>query len=398
MLQGKKILLGVCGGIAAYKSAYLIREFIKRGAEVKVIMTTSASFFIHPLTLSTLSRNPVLKDFVNEQGEWNNHVELGLWADIMVVAPATANTLAKFANGICDNLLCAAYLSAKCDVVVCPAMDLDMYLHPSVQQNLSKLKTYGNNIIDAEEGELASGLIGKGRLAEPLTIVSKIENHFKKKNDLKGSRVLITAGPTYERIDPVRFIGNHSSGKMGYEIAKSCLQRGAEVTLITGPSHLQIEHQNLTKIAIFSAEEMLLEAKKYHASASICVFCAAVADYKPEHIEQQKIKKSDEAIHLKLIKNPDIAFELGKNKNKNQLHVGFALETNNEEANAKEKLNKKNFDIIILNSLNDEGAGFGGDTNKISIIEQNKIKKIELKSKHEVAEDIVEFISNKVNA
>ena len=396
MLQGKKIVLGVCGGIAAYKSAYLIREFIKRGAEVKVIMTVSASDFIHPLTLSTLSKNPVLTEFVaNDQGEWNNHVELGLWADLMIVAPATANTIAKFANGLCDNLLCATYLSAKCDVMICPAMDLDMYQHPSVKSNIEKLKIFGNIIIDAEEGELASGLVGKGRLAEPEHIASEVENYFKKKTKLEGKKVLITAGPTYEQIDPVRFIGNHSSGKMGFAIAEEFLSQGAEVILVSGPTKETLTHKHLKIVNASSADEMLEACKIHHSSMDIAVFCAAVADYKPANYVDSKIKKSDEKLTIELVKNPDIAYELGKLKKSNQIHVGFALETDNEEFNAKEKLQKKNFDLIVLNSLNDKGAGFKGDTNKISIIEENKIRKFELKSKKEVASDIVEVINEK---
>ena len=398
MLQHKKIVLGVCGSIAAYKSAYLIRELVKRGAEVKVIMTASASDFIHPLTLATLSKNPVLTEFItNEQGEWNNHVELGLWADLMIIAPTTANTIGKLSNGLCDNLLCATYLSARCEVMIAPAMDLDMYEHPSVVSNIERLVSFGNQIIEAEYGELASGLIGKGRMSEPEHIVEFIETHFKKKSQLVNKNILITAGPTYEALDPVRFIGNHSSGKMGFALAKSCLDNGAQVTLVSGPTIQQLSHENLEIINVSSAEEMLSSCLQVHSKTDISIFCAAVADYRPKNIAEQKIKKSENSLTIELIKNPDIASELGKLKKLNQIHVGFALETNNEEVNAAGKLKKKNFDMIVLNSLNDSGAGFKGDTNKISIIEENNIHKFELKSKTEVAKDIVNKIIETIN-
>lgn len=396
MLEHKKILLGVCGGIAAYKSAYLVRELIKRGAEVKVIMTASASDFIHPLTLSTLSKHPVLTEFIKENGtEWNNHVELGLWADLLVIAPATANTIAKLANGLCDNLLTATYLSARCETMICPAMDLDMYKHPAVVANLEKLRQYGNHIIDAKEGELASGLVGQGRLAEPEEIVEAIEHHVKKKRDLEGKKVLITAGPTQESLDPVRYITNHSSGKMGYSIAQEMVSRGAKVTLVSGPVNIALQHSALEVIKVHSAVEMLEACQLHHKEADIIIFCAAVADYRPAAIADQKIKKKEDDMMLKLVKNPDIAATLGMEKQPGQFHLGFALETENGEANAQSKLKKKHLDAVVLNVLSQDGVGFGHNTNKISIIEENKIHKFELKSKKAVAQDIVDFICTK---
>jgi phosphopantothenoylcysteine decarboxylase / phosphopantothenate---cysteine ligase len=393
MLQKKKILVGVCGGIAAYKIAYLIRGFVKEGAEVKVIMTPSAREFIAPLTLSTLSKNPVLTEFYSkESGEWTNHVELGSWADVLLIAPATANTIAKCANGLCDNLLSAVYLSARCPVFFAPAMDLDMYQHPSVRNNLELLKKYGNHIIDAEVGELASGLTGVGRLAEPEIILEKIRAFFSLKKELEGKKVLVTAGPTYEALDPVRFIGNHSSGKMGYAIATSFAKKGAEVVLISGPTNLTI-NSGVRRINVNSAEQMFEASKPEFEQADIAVFAAAVADYRPKEVAGQKIKKKDSEIELRLIKNVDIAAELGKIKKKGQITVGFALETENEEKNAKNKLKNKNFDLIVLNSLNDKGAGFKGDTNKIKIIDKdNKVTDFGLKLKQDVAEDITETV------
>lgn len=397
MLQNKKIVLGVCGSIAAYKAASLVRLLKKAEAEVKVVMTASASDFITPLTLSTLSKNPVYSNFIkNDAGEWNNHVELGLWADLILIAPASANTIAKMAHGQCDNLLLATYLSAKCPVYVAPAMDLDMYKHPSTIANINTLKQYGNTIIDAEYGELASGLVGAGRMAEPESIINFLNSKVKKKA-LTGKKVLITAGPTYEAIDPVRFIGNHSSGKMGYALAEILADEGATVNLVSGPTNLSISHPNIQKISVTSAEEMYQASAELFKKMDIAVLAAAVADYKPDVVADQKIKKSDSNLNIQLTKTKDIAAELGRLKQNGQLMVGFALETENEEANAQKKIQSKNFDFIVLNSLNDKGAGFGHDTNKITIIDkQNKIRKFELKSKKEVAQDIVDTIKEKL--
>ncbi|MEP2773942.1 MAG: bifunctional phosphopantothenoylcysteine decarboxylase/phosphopantothenate--cysteine ligase CoaBC [Fulvivirga sp.] len=397
MLQNKKIVLGVCGSIAAYKAASLVRLLKKAEAEVKVIMTASASDFITPLTLSTLSKNPVYTNFIkNEAGEWNNHVELGLWADFMLIAPASANTIAKMAHGQCDNLLLATYLSAKCPVYVAPAMDLDMYKHPSAVANLDRLKQYGNTIIDAEYGELASGLVGAGRMAEPESVVDFLSNKSKKKA-LTGKSVLITAGPTYEAIDPVRFIGNHSSGKMGYALAETLANEGADIHLISGPTNLQVTHPNIKVTSVTSAQEMYDASVSIFNKMDIAVLAAAVADYKPDTVADQKIKKADSNLNISLTKTKDIAAELGKLKRNGQIMVGFALETENEEANAQKKIQSKNFDFIVLNSLNDKGAGFGHDTNKITIIDkQNKIRKFELKSKTAVAQDIVDTIKEKL--
>jgi phosphopantothenoylcysteine decarboxylase / phosphopantothenate---cysteine ligase len=399
VLRNKKILLGICGSIAAYKAAYLIRSLIKEEAEVQVIMTASASEFISPLTLSTLSRKPAFTEFVkDETGLWNNHVEMALWADVMLIAPASANTIGKLAHGLCDNLLSAVYLSAKCPVFIAPAMDLDMYKHVGTQENLNKLRSFGNRIIDAEDGDLASGLSGKGRMAEPDNIVQVLKNYFNNREKLKGKKVLVTAGPTYELIDPVRFIGNFSSGKMGYEIARAFSEAGADVTLISGPTSLQ-DPSNVKMIRLRSAEEMFAAANKEFGSSDITVLAAAVADYTPKYPVSQKIKKQDESFNLELIKTIDIASGLGKIKKPGQVLAGFALETENEMENAKKKLISKNFDLIIINSLNDKGAGFGHDTNKISILtKDNKIKEFELKSKKEVAADIVAAIIEKLHA
>lgn len=400
MLQGKKIILGVCGSIAAYKSVLLVRLLVKEGAEVKVIMTASASDFITPLTLSTLSRNPVYSRFVKDDtGQWNNHVDLGLWADLMIVAPASANTLAKMANGLCDNLLLATYLSARCPVYVAPAMDLDMYMHPSTQRNLSLLKDYGNIIIDATHGELASGLVGQGRMAEPEEILQEVKNFFDKKKVLTGKKVLITAGPTYEAIDPVRFIGNHSSGKMGYALAHHMALNGAQVTLVSGPSQQSVDHENIELVKVTSAQEMYDACMQYFPDVDIAVLSAAVADYKPAHAADQKIKKKTNSLTLELVKTQDIAASLGKLKKNGQFTVGFALETENELDNAQNKIKSKNFDLIVLNSLNDKGAGFGHDTNKISIIDkQNNVRNFELKSKTDVAKDIINTIIEVIHA
>lgn len=399
MLTGKRILLGVSGSIAAYKSAFLTRLLVKAGAEVKVIMTPSAHDFITPLTLSTLSKNPVLTNFTkDETGQWNNHVDLGLWADVFVIAPATANTLAKMASGICDNLLMAVYLSARCPVFFAPAMDLDMLQHPSTKNNFQKLTSWGNRLIDPTHGELASGLVGTGRMAEPEEILKSL-NLFFSNGPLKGKKAMVTAGPTHEAIDPVRFISNHSTGKMGFAIAQELANQGAEVTLITGPTSLSKELNGINVIAVNSADEMYSASVQHFTHSDISVLSAAVADYKPATKADQKIKKKDEAFMLELVKTKDIAAELGKLKRNGQLIVGFALETENEEANAENKLASKNFDLIVLNSLNNPGAGFGYDTNKVTIINSSK-KKVEfnLKSKKEVARDIVSTIINHAHA
>ncbi|MFN3445298.1 MAG: bifunctional phosphopantothenoylcysteine decarboxylase/phosphopantothenate--cysteine ligase CoaBC [Bacteroidia bacterium] len=394
MLKGKKILLGVTGSIAAYKAATLVRLLVKQGAEVKVIMSDGAQDFITPLTLSTLSKNPVYHQFVlNNQGEWTNHVDLALWADCLLVAPATANTIAKMAHGICDNLLLATYLSAKCITFVAPAMDLDMYAHGSTQNNLTTLKSYGNVVLPVANGELASGLIGAGRMIEPEEIVNFLQVHLVTTQTLKNKKVLVTAGPTYESIDPVRFIGNHSSGKMGFAIAEEFARHGADVTLISGPTDLVTNNPNIKRIDVTSADDMFEKTVKAFTKSEIAVMSAAVADYTPEKVSITKIKKSGDELHLKLKKTKDILAELGKHKTKKQLLVGFALETNNEVANAKQKLQKKNLDFIVLNSLRSKGAGFGFDTNKITIIDKVGVQtEYKLKSKTEVAHDIVQKI------
>jgi phosphopantothenoylcysteine decarboxylase/phosphopantothenate--cysteine ligase len=399
VLKEKKILLGITAGIAAYKTASLVRLFIKLGAEVKVIMTPASKDFITPLTLSTLSRNPVHSAFYSKEDEnelWNNHVDLGLWADYMLIAPATANTLSKMANGTSDNLLLASYLSAKCTVYFAPAMDLDMYKHPSSINSLKTLQNFGNILIPATSGELASGLVGEGRMAEPEDIVSFIENDILSKSPLKGKKVLVTAGPTYEAIDPVRFIGNHSSGKMGFAIANAAANLGAQVYLISGPSNQQIKHSLVQRIDVVSAEEMYNAAHTYFKDVDIAILSAAVADYKPKNSASQKIKKTAASLGLLLTPTKDILASLGAIK-KQQFLVGFALETNNELENAKGKLKRKNLDAIILNSLQDKGAGFATDTNKITIIDKEFNEKyFELKSKVEVAEDIINEIVHRI--
>ncbi len=394
MLKNKKILLGVTGGIAAYKSAYLTREFVKRGAIVKVMMTKAAENFVGKLTFATLSKNMVLSEFFDPKtGSWYSHVDLGLWADAFVIAPATANTIAKMAYGLADNLLVTTYLSARCPVFVAPAMDLDMFLHPATQKNLEILRSYGVQIIEPAEGELASGLSGKGRMQEPEKIADFVEEFFSRSKTLEGKTALVTAGPTYEMIDPVRFIGNFSSGKMGYAIARELANAGARVILISGPTHLSINHPGVEIIRVTSATEMYQAAKKHFPDADIAVLAAAVADYRPEEQARTKIKKSGDKLTLHLVKNPDIAKELGKIKRPDQILAGFALETDNEEQNALEKLRRKNFDFIVLNSLRDKGAGFGTDTNKVTIIMANGEKlKYPLKPKTEVARDIVRVI------
>lgn len=394
MLRGKKIILGVTGSIAAYKAALLVRLWVKAGAEVKVIMTPAAHGFITPLTLSTLSKNPVLTDFVKDShGQWNNHVELGLWANALVVAPASANTIGKMASGICDNLLLAVYLSARCPVFFSPAMDLDMLQHPSVQSNIKKLQSWGNQLIEPGYGELASGLTGAGRMAEPEEITRILEDCFGKQQRLKGKKVLVTAGPTYEAIDPVRFIGNHSSGKMGFAIAEALASEGAEVNLISGPTQQHAGHSGIHVQHVTSAEQMYNACAALFDSTDITVLAAAVADYRPRNVADQKIKKNGESLSLDLTKTTDIAASLGKRKHNGQMIVGFALETEHEKENAIKKLDGKNFDLIVLNSLNDKGAGFGFDTNKITIINRKlESKEFALKDKKEVARDIVDVI------
>jgi len=399
MLNGKKVILGVCGSIAAYKSAVLARLLVKAGAEVRVIMTPSAHDFITPLTLSTLSKHPVLTTFVkDETGQWNNHVEAGLWADAMVIAPVSANTLAKMAHGQADNLLLAVYLSARCPVFLAPAMDLDMLQHPSTQHNLKSLQAYGNRIIDPAYGELASGLVGNGRMAEPEEIVQFLERHFAPSQTLlAGKTALVTAGPTYEALDPVRFIGNHSSGKMGFALAEALANQGAAVTLVTGPTREHTKHPGITVIPVTSAEEMYEASVKVFPQATLAILAAAVADYRPKVRAEQKIKKKDENLVLELTKTRDIAASLGKIKQPGQFTVGFALETEHEQVNALKKLEAKNFDFIVLNSLNDKGAGFGHTTNKITILDRNNAAKVfELKEKTEVAHDIVQTILEKL--
>lgn len=393
VISGKKILLGVTAGIAAYKTASLVRLFIKAGAEVKVIMTPAAKDFVTPLTLATLSKNEVLSSFTKEEDEgslWNNHVELGLWADLMLIAPATANTLSKMASGNSDNFLLATYLSAKCPVYFAPAMDLDMYQHPSTKISMEKLTSFGNHLIPAGTGELASGLVGEGRMAEPEEILAFIEKKLTEGLPLLNKKILITAGPTYEAIDPVRFIGNHSSGKMGFELAREAAAQGAEVTLISGPTHLQDPGAGVKVIRVESAMQMYEAAISHFPETHAVIAAAAVSDYRPKQIALQKIKKKDQELHLDLEPNKDILASLGELK-QHQILVGFALETENEEANAKSKIERKNLDFIVLNSLNDVGAGFKSDTNKICIIfKDGQRKDYGLKSKREVARDIVD--------
>ena len=400
VLKGKKVLLGITGGIAAFKTASLVRLFVKAGADVKVVMTPAAKEFITPLTLSTLSKNEVFSSFTDEEDEnaqWNNHVELGLWADFMLIAPATASSLSKMASGNSDNFLLATYLSAKCPVFFAPAMDLDMYKHPSTKKSFETLQEYGNIMIPAGSGELASGLHGEGRMAEPEEIVQFIEEHYSRDLPLKGKKLVITAGPTYEAIDPVRFIGNHSSGKMGYEIALTAAELGAEVVLISGPTHLSLDDKRIDLIKVVSTRDMYEAAHSNFEDADVFVAAAAVADYKPKTVANQKIKKNDESLSLELTKTEDILASLGQQKQDQKL-IGFALETNNEEENARKKLKKKNLDFIVLNSLNDKGAGFKGDTNKISIIYPDRKKDFDLKSKSEVAKDILNEIVDLLNA
>ena len=395
MLKGKHIVVGVTGSIAAYKTASLVRLLVKEGAEVKVVMTPLAKAFITPLTLATLSKNPIMVDFYDpENGDWNSHVSMGLWADLYLVAPATANTMGKMAAGIADNLLLTTYLSAKCPVMIAPAMDLDMYRHPATQKNMEILRSYGNLIIEPEEGELASGLSGKGRMAEPEEIVEQIRNFFVRTAELRGKKVLLTAGPTYEQIDPVRFIGNHSTGKMGFALAEELAKRGAEVTLVAGPVRLKTTRTSIRRVDVVSAAEMYEAVMQEALSADIVISCAAVADFTPKEKSGVKLKRGNESLCIELLPTRDIAAELGKKKKAGQLLVGFALETNDEECNALLKLKKKNLDLIVLNSLRDEGAGFGVDTNKVTLIDRSeKTEVLDLKLKSEVAADIVDRIA-----
>ena len=405
VLSGKKIALGISGGIAAYKTASLVRLFIKAGAHVQVIMTPASKSFVTPLTLSTLSKNPVYSSFYNEIDDansatekvkedaiWNNHVDLALWADILLIAPATANTLSKMVNGNCDNLLIAVYLSSKCPVYFAPAMDLDMYKHPSTISSFKALKSFGNIIIPAEEGELASGLSGEGRMAEPENIIAFLENDIDSKLPLRKKKILITAGPTYEAIDPVRFIGNHSSGKMGFDIAESAAKHGAEVILVTGPTHLKTNNSSIKVIPVVSAQQMYDACHEHFDKVDVVVAAAAVADYRPKDVAQHKIKKIEDTFSIELEKTKDILESLGKAK-KNQFLIGFALETENEIENAKAKIKKKNLNLIVLNSLQDEGAGFKKSTNKVTFVDDSfKVEKMQLKSKEEVADDIINKI------
>lgn len=401
MLSGRNVLLGITGGIAAYKTTFLVRLLIKAGATVKVIMTNSSSSFVSPLTLSTLSKNPVLQDFVNEEDgslSWNNHVELGLWADIFLIAPATANTLSKMANGTCDNLLLATYLSAKCPVYFAPAMDLDMYKHPSTKESFDKLQSFDNIMIPAESGELASGLSGEGRMAEPENIITFLQKHLSEGLSLSGKKVLITAGPTHEAIDPVRFLGNRSSGTMGFELAKTAADLGAKVYLVSGPTNLSIEHYGIELIRVTSAEEMYNAVHNHYQNVDIAISAAAVADYRPKTVAEQKIKKQGDGLQVDLVRTKDILFSMGEQK-KHQFLVGFALETENEVENATSKLQRKNLDAIVLNSLQDKGAGFGSTTNKVTFIDKNSnVKAFELKTKAEVASDIWSEIISRIHA
>lgn len=399
MLKGKHIILGICGGIAAYKSAYLLRLLIKAGAEVQVVITPAGKEFITPVTLSALSGKPVISEFFTANtGSWNSHVDLGLWADAMVIAPATASTIGKMANGVADNMLVTTYLSAKAPVFVAPAMDLDMFAHPSTQRNLQLLRQYGNHIIEPASGELASHLVGKGRMEEPENIVKVLEEYFAASQSLAGKRIMVTAGPTYEKIDPVRYIGNYSSGKMGYAIAEECASRGAEVVIISGPVSLKAENQSIKVVDVESAQEMYDASVKEFPRCDAAIMCAAVADYCVENQSSHKIKREhDELPVIRLKKNPDIAASLGTMKSDRQVLAGFALETDNEDANAVEKLHRKHLDFIVLNSLNEPGAGFKTDTNKVTIIDNTGNRRVyDLKSKRLVAKDIVDVLIEKM--
>jgi phosphopantothenoylcysteine decarboxylase/phosphopantothenate--cysteine ligase len=394
-LQGKKIVLGITGSIAAYKAAVLTRGLIKKGAEVQIVITPAGKEFITPITLSALTSKPVISEFFSQRdGTWHSHVDLGLWADAMVIAPATAATIGKMAHGVADNMLVTTYLSMKVPVFVAPAMDLDMFAHPSTQHNLDILRSYGNHIIEPASGELASHLVGKGRMEEPEKIIEVLEAFFARQQDLAGRKIVITAGPTYEKIDPVRFIGNYSSGKMGYALAEACASRGAEVVLVSGPVTLQAVHPNIQRIDVESAAEMHRATADAFKDADAGILCAAVADFTPEQVADQKIKRGKDDLVLRLKPTCDIAASLGKEKRPDQLLVGFALETCDEVSHAQDKLVRKNFDFIVLNSLNDKGAGFRCDTNKITIIDRAEAVSYPLKRKQEVAEDIVDKLSS----
>jgi phosphopantothenoylcysteine decarboxylase/phosphopantothenate--cysteine ligase len=390
MLQGKRIVLGITGSIAAYKACYLIRGLIKQGAEVQVVITPAGKEFITPLTLSTLTGKPVVSEFFDRRdGSWHSHVQMGLWADAMIIAPASASTIGKMANGVADNMLITTYLSMKAPVFVAPAMDLDMYAHPSTQKNLETLRSYGNHIIEPGTGFLASKLEGKGRMEEPENIIKVLESFFAERADLQGKKVLITAGPTYEKLDPVRFIGNYSSGKMGIALAEECAERGAQVELICGPVGIKTNHPNITRTDVESAEQMYQVATRIFPNTDAAILCAAVADFTPANVADNKIKREGNKLILELEPTKDIAKALGQMKKQGQVMVGFALETNDEENHAKEKLQKKNLDFIVLNSLQDEGAGFQHNTNKITLIDKDSKTCFPLKSKKEVAKDIV---------
>lgn len=399
MLAGKKILLAVTGSIAAYKAAFFVRLLVKEGAEVRVLQTEDSKAFITPLTLATLSKNPALSDFYKgNEGEWNNHVELGLWADLMIVAPLSANTLAKMSNGICDNLLVATYLSSRCPVMVAPAMDLDMYAHGTTQRNLDQLRHDGVHVIKATEGELASGLSGQGRMAEPEDLLKNIAEFFTARQTLVGKKVLITSGPTYEAVDAVRFLGNHSSGKMGLALANEAVQQGAHITFVSGPVTEYPHHPHVEVIKVRTAQEMYDMVEANYHQQDVAIFAAAVSDFRVANPSHQKRKRSEEKFSIELEENPDIALEMGKRKKHYQLNVGFALETHNEEEYARKKLKEKNFDFIILNSMQEEGAGFSHDTNKVTIYDtDNNHYAFELKSKKEVAQDIIKLVTEKIN-
>ena len=393
MLKGKKIVLGITGSIAAYKACLIIRGLVKADAEVQVVITPAGKEFITPITLSALTQKPVISDFFSQRdGTWHSHVALGLWADAMLIAPCTASTLGKMANGIADNMLITTYLSMKAPVFIAPAMDLDMYQHPTTQQNMERLKSFGNQIIEPASGFLASGLEGKGRMEEPENIVAYLDMFFEKK-DLQGKRIMITAGPTYEKIDPVRFIGNYSSGKMGFALAEVCARRGAEVTLVAGPVALKTSHPNIHRVNVESCQEMFDAATQAFAQQDAAILCAAVADFRPSEVADRKIKRVGQTMDIHLVPNPDIAAELGRMKREGQVLVGFALETNDEEANAQRKLEKKNLDFIVLNSLQNKGTCFRSDENQISIITRTGQQDYERKPKQEVASDIIDELS-----
>lgn len=395
MMKGKKIVLGITGSIAAYKAAVLTRLLIKKGAEVQIVITPAGKEFITPITLSALTSKPVISEFFSQRdGTWHSHVDLGLWADAMLIAPATASTIGKMAHGIADNMLITTYLSMKAPVFVAPAMDLDMFAHPATQHNLDILRSYGNHIIEPTAGELASHLVGKGRMEEPENIVAALESFFQKNSSMAGKKIIITAGPTYEKIDPVRFIGNYSSGKMGYALAEECAARGAEVTLVSGPVNLSVNHPNINRIDVESAEQMYNACMSHYPTSDAGILCAAVADFTPECVADKKIKREKDDLTLNLRPTHDIAAALGKIKTDSQRLVGFALETNDETAHAQDKLKRKNFDFIVLNSLNDKGAGFRCDTNKITIIDSGKAEEYPLKTKKEVAADIIDKLDS----